>query len=423
MAITGLLLTSAVASAGPTTPYPGCSQLQITTGTCTGPPLPPATGSDDPGGNETIDQPIPKPGRRFGFSSNLSFQIPAAMRFPVTPAQETSLGQTAGADSARVSAPWKYLQYEATSPLFGPTRTANDSAEIKRIDDRYDELVARGMTPVIIAQHAPKWASRFASCPLGDVSCNAYSQQHGWDDVYFPDAAHLPQWKAFVEALTRRYPLAVIEGWNEPNVCYGETGAAAGWCGQQWTPGPEEFNSINCAAYQAVKAAAPGRTFVGPSLLLSGAARYDFVNRVFYAGGKNCWDVYNVHIYFNGESTFGTGTAFASNINRVRGLKSYYGDTDPIWLTESGWATAGTGWEATVTEAVQADAAARLYNKVMSLPDVTGLFFHTLRDAPAPDLQDSGDIERYYGFLHEDSTPKPAYCMFVARSGHTYAGC
>lgn len=404
-----LILQVCAAAAALTAPPPALAQVCL-------PPLfscqtPPRSGTGqppaaDPGGTENVPAPLPPRGRYFGFSSNLSHMT--SLRRPISAAQEANLSKQLGANAHRLVVVWKYLQYRRTDPPLPSDPNAVDGY-LRRIDLHYQALVRRGLTPVVVPMAAPKWASRFDSCGWLDWACKREGRR-GWDDLWFPDQAHLNHWWAFVAAVARRYPAAIIEGWNEPN-----------YAGGAWVPEPEEFNGIQCTAYRAVKSVDPKRRVVGPSLLHVGWEAFsNYTARMYEAGAAGCWDAFNTHVYFDGSTQFGAGSVLAQVLAGVRAVKRSYGDHDQIWITETGWPTAGSGSDRPISESAHAGASSRLYNRLMSMHGVKAMFFYTARDLSTGD---SDSVLRHYGFTRENFTPKSAYCVFVRRAGGRYSGC
>lgn len=407
------MMTSA-AMAGPAEPY--CTDWEKLLG-CTPPRAPYQPEPVDPGGSETQAVPVPLAGRAFGFSANMDKES------SFTPAMETDTIARAGASAHRLVVNWKWLQYRESDPPVPTSYEGDDGQNLRHLDERYAAMVAAGITPVIHVSKAPFWASRFASCRVQDMTCQREAKKAadwGQDGYYFPDYQHREDLKRLHRALARRYPLAQFEGWNEPNLYYDSPPERAF---EPWAPGPEEMRDIQCAAYWGVKEVDRSRRFIGPSFVYRSWAHFaDYVNRIFAAGGPYCWDGYNTHAYVDGSTDFGENSWFAKIMAGARRMKTHWGDRDPIWITEAGWPTTTQTWwgEPWLLPSAHADAATRLYNRVMTMPDVGGLFFHTLRDTPGGD---PGVKYDNFGFLAGDLTPKPAFCVFARRAARAYPGC
>ena len=360
---------------------------------------------------------VPAEGKQFGFSANMHKED------LFIPGQEAATVALAGASGHRMAVDWKWIQYEESDPPLPVSYDGDAGMNLRHLDERYAALLAAGIRPIIHVSRAPLWSSRFGACRDGDLACRQEARKAAaWteDGYYFPDQAHMPALRALHVALAKRYTQADFEGWNEPNIYYDSPPDRPY---EPWAPGPEELRHIQCAAYWAVKSVDRGRLFIGPSFLYRNWSHYaDYVNRVFAAGGHYCWDGYNTHAYVDGETDLGARSWFARIFAAARRMRSYHGDRDPIWVTEAGWPTSGHTWygEPWVTPEAQADIMGRLYNRLMTMPDVAGAFLHTLRDAQ---IREHDDPQDNFGLLNADLTPKPAFCVFVQRSAHAYPGC
>lgn len=390
------LTTGVVVSLSP--PAHACGVLGLFCG-------PAATPAPDPGGDESPDQPVPPAGGFFGFNSQLFVTRQGSS------AQELDAATTAGATVHRLPAVWRMLQPSSDDPPVEDTSTTH--AYLERLDTFYFAALDRGVMPIFIAYWAPVWATKYRGCKLLDLGCQ---QIAGSSHKLVPDQPFLDEYQAFVTAVKSRWPRALIESWNEPNLYWNDpqfTGSKA------FAATPEQFVAIQCAAYAGSKAVNDD-----PVLAAGWAGlRYkEYLEKVYAAGGQECWDRANLHTYPGSATELGENTDLAKDFDRTRALRSRYGDDDPIWVTETGYSTTG---ELRVSESVQADASRRLYNRLASMPDVEAVIFHTLRDAPLPAYPYNHRYHREYGygFLRENWTPKPVYCGFAARAGRSVLAC
>lgn len=219
--------------------------------------------------------------------------------------------------------------------------------------------------------------------------------------------------RTFVRAVKGRWPRAVIEAWNEPNLNFFRD--APDWV----TAPPEEFVGIQSAAYAGSKDVNPDPVLAAGWAATESAAEYDAcVGAVYRGGGQDCWDLANMHMYFGDQTAFGADTRLARFMRMNRDLRARYGDSDPLWITETGYTTTG-GAGFAVGEAVQADALRRLYNRLVTMPDVAGVLVHTLRDPSGS----TDDKETGYGLQRQDGTPKPAFCGLTRMAGAPAPGC
>jgi len=141
-----------------------------------------------------------------------------------------------------------------------------------------------------------------------------------------PAHEHLTEWTNYVQTVLTRYrgKFPVVEVWNEPNL------------GGFWMkPSPENYAKLLKATYDAVKAVSP-QTRVA----ISGFSQVplDFIEKIYKAVGKDCFDIMNVHPYSWPIPPEGS---LDVNIDQLRKLMAKYGDGDkPIWITEIGWPNA-----------------------------------------------------------------------------------
>lgn len=103
-----------------------------------------------------------------------------------------------------------------------------------------------------------------------------------------------------------------------------------GACG----PTPECYSAM----LDAVNAAAPNATVVGPSLSGMGF-KWDWLQQFFDQGGLDRVDVVTAHPYTQPEPANG----FGEDIDRLTEMMEKAGSVKPIWITEMGWSAVG-GW-------------------------------------------------------------------------------
>lgn len=366
----------------------------------------PAPAAPDPGGAETPDQPVPAPGKGFGFNSGLYLRGRSSLE------GELDRVAAAGATLHRLAISWRAFQISPDDPPLPP---ADPGSSVERVDMFYAAAQARGIDPLFVMSRAPRWATRYRRCGLLDLACRvmAYS-----DHNLVPDEAGLDAYRRFVAAVKERWPAAIVESWNEPNHHWNHpsyTGTNA------YAASPAHFARIQCAAYEGSKA-------VNDDPVLSAGwadhAFAEYLQGVYEAGGAGCWDRGNVHLYTGSETSFGADTRLARLLHAFRGLRAAYADEDPFWVTETGFTTSGDG-SPRVTAEAQADGSRRIYNRLITMPEVEAVLFHTLRDSPSSEYPYSDESHREYGFgfLHEDWTPKPVYCHFTVRAGAPAPGC
>jgi hypothetical protein len=318
------------------------------------------------GGGSGDDAPAPGP-RLFGFNDN------SVAQGLLTPAADARLAKRAGANSARVTMDWRYLERRP------------GEYDWSFYDKLYRAYVAVGLRPVWIPMFAPDWAAGKA-CPPGQ-DCHVP-----------PDPAHDRAYAELLERVAERYPKSAgLEVWNEPNyVAF-------------WTqPDPRRYAQVLCAGYRAVKRAAPGMSVVSGGLgnkpvdpSSGDVSLKDFATGVFRAGGGRCLDAIGIHPYPLGPDV----RPVKATLDDVRRLRRRFGFPDrPLWVTEIGVSTTG-GAQLAVTPREQASELARLYRQVAVMPDVEAFFLHSLVVPPGP----GSDPEAGYGIFEADLQPKPAF--------------
>jgi len=385
----------------------GCGLLGMAA--CAHAGAPPA--APDPGGSEGTDVRLPPPDRRFGFNSQLAIGL-------TTPEQEVGLGRVLRSTLQRYPVAWGALQPTAGSPVLPSTGSAK--GYLTNLDELYAELVSQGMTPVLTFLRAPLWATDYDDCGTLDRACKRgtkWSNQH-------PNWAHVGAFARFVGAIAARYPGAVIEPWNEPNI-------KPFW--RPDAPNPRLYTAMQCAAYDAVKRLPTPNFVTSAGLGAHSRPRADdspffgdYLETVYSAGIRSCMDALNVHVYGANVMDLGAGSPFAEEWAIIRAARARHGDTTKIWVTETGTTTVPDSiWvDWGVTEAEQAQRNAGIYNRLATMDDVAAIAFHTLRDAPNEHQTGNQDDPGYhYGFLRADYSPKPVFCEFARKASSAFPGC
>ncbi|MEA2123442.1 MAG: polysaccharide biosynthesis protein PslG, partial [Solirubrobacteraceae bacterium] len=128
--------------------------------------------------------------RWFGFNDN------STIAHRLTPKQDAKLLARAGANAARITVDWSWVQYQRGGRF-----------NFDFYDPIFRAWRARGIRPVLVVTGAPKWAwTPWVWCVASD--CH-----------FPPDRSHDADWQRFVAAVAQRFPSAVaIEVWNEPNL-------------------------------------------------------------------------------------------------------------------------------------------------------------------------------------------------------------
>ncbi|WP_320670754.1 glycosyl hydrolase [Patulibacter defluvii] len=391
----------------------------------------------DPGGDATIDQPVPVSGKLLGVALGAD---PDRTGGQLTSA--IAAMQAAGITHYRDSISWNdfrgYVSPTVPVPsFFDPVTTPIGTttgvpAELISLDRRYTALVSAGITPVYTNTGAPVWSSRYAPCAkngtlwatLNYSLCAQWLSYGSSKQGYHPTAAFYPQFQLWVKAVARRYPAAIIEGWNEPDGQFRGQTTAWGW--QGIASQPEELAEEHCQLYAAVKSVDPNRIVLSPAFGdTEGTPWYIPGFTTAVGSDRTCWDRFSLHAYV-GTTITGDDTPLARLFQITRDARSGISDTTPIWVTEFGLSTtdkAHSSQPANNTEADQKAVVRGLYNKFMAMSDVQAAFPFSLRDNWDIDAGTSTSPKWGYGLARTDWTPKLAFCHFVGQAGNTYTGC
>jgi hypothetical protein len=320
-----------------------------------------------------------------------------------------ALLRSTGASWLRSGVGWKAEKTRNTDPL---------QRDRQRLDDAYARLDGHMM---ILILGAPYWAQQPCSNLL-DLDCSQSRSVNGqWNYHSPPGDAYIVDYARVARLVAERYPRAIVETWNEPNL---------GWF---WSPdaiSPERMARMQCAAYDAVKkqspttlVAAPGISWTIGSDLNNSKLHLrhmdwrDYTRRMYVAMGRVCWDVFSVHPYTTSVDLDRAGGGLSQFYADLRAMRSQYGDQSRVFLTEVGWPTSGKD---SVTEQQQRDIILRQTAKHLEQPEVDGVFIHTLHNASS----NGADPEANFGVFLFDDSPKPAACALGSLIlGVTPAGC
>ena len=207
-----------------------------------------------------------------------------------------------GASTVRFGVSWRSMQKSPDAPL-----------DFSKLDAIVAEAEAHGLTILPILYWPPKWAQ--------------------------PVYEHLDEYAAFIEAVVSRYGerFPAIELWNEENL--------KGFWGED--PDPAKYALVLKAGYEAAKGMRPsGRVSdptrlkaASPTVYFGGTAGvpFDYIRKVYEAGGGPYFDAMNVHPYSHPYAPEGD---LDKKLENLRALMAEYGDAGkPIVITEHGWPT------------------------------------------------------------------------------------
>jgi hypothetical protein len=322
----------------------------------------------------------------FGFNDN------STLAGDLEAGRDANLLAGAGANSARITVDWSYVERRRGRLRFG------------LYDGIYWAWVARGVRPLLVITGAPEWARTSSQWCRPDITCHVP-----------PAPAYNRRWSRFARAVARRYRLAAaIEVWNEPNY-------APFFLPK---PDPVRYTQLLRWADRGVKRGMPTMPVLGGSLAAADTsdsqsddhwAARPFL-RAMYANGARTWmDGLAVHVY---PREGGQGRIWAA-LDAVLETQTANLDVNPIWLTETGVTTTGSSDGLGVTQIMRENQQAiflgDVLQRLMRRPFLKGLYVHTLLDPKVDDPETNP--EGGYGVVRRDMTRKPAYCAIARVRG------
>ena len=240
-------------------------------------------------------------------------------------------------------------------------------------------------------------------------------QSHG---TYPP--AHPADFARYAEAAARRYgpggsfwdqnpglpriPITAWQIWNEPNL-------PVFWASG---PDPRAYTRLLLPAARAIKRVDPRAEIVSAGLSQSrhGIPFERFARAIYRNGAGAVLDTLAVHPYAS------TAAGTLAGAAEARRLLSGLGRSDPIRVTEFGWASGGPPSRFTVSEAGQAArvrAALRAFARRRRELGIKGVVYYNWRDRPtSPDQPDFFGL--HTGLLRRDGSAKPALAAFASAS-------
>lgn len=309
----------------------------------------------------------------------------AAIKSYLPPAElqrRVDLMKAAGINFVRTDFTWRSIEARRGAYNF----SGHDA--MMRVADR------NGIFVLGLISHVPKWAA-----PITD---------------------HLDEWLAFVEATVKRYPqVRHWEVFNEPNL--------ENFWGSK--PDPAGYAQLLRLTYARIKAIDP-KLFVTSGGLSGGGTRAggysSYAEPMFAAGIDGAYDALAFHPYrypHAPEETHYAANTYAPDkptleqvIGKYRALMAAHGDGDkPMWITECGYTSYagrdlsdgtkfGTGRNLGVTDEEQADFLPRSILLAFQHGVSSWMWFTTITAE-----KDPNDKEHWFGIVHPDHTPRPAW--------------
>ncbi|MBE2213492.1 MAG: cellulase family glycosylhydrolase [Opitutaceae bacterium] len=312
----------------------------------------------------------------FGMCSVVKYFDSAA-----TQQRRTDVMRAAGIEFVRTDFQWRSVE------------SARGTYNFTSLDTMVGLAEQNGLALLGLISHTPSWAA-----PITD---------------------HLDEWLAFVETTVRRYPqVRYWEVFNEPDL-------ASFWGS---TPDPVGYARLLRLTYARIKAI-DSTLFVVSGGISSGGNNIEggyngkYVEPMFAAGIAGSFDAFGIHPYRQPhapeESLYEANTSFPRKrtleemIAKYRALLDQHGCGDkPIWITECGYpAVPGTNGDHKGTDpnlGVSDEDQARFLPRCILLALQYGVSNWMWFSTQSLE-RDPMDREHWFGIIHPDYSPRPAY--------------
>jgi len=250
-------------------------------------------------------------------------------------------------------------------------------------------------------------AERFGIQVLGLITTTPFGHAPATEE-------ELDRFAHFVRSVVERYRDRVHfwEIWNEPNL------------GMFWGPGvdPLAYAAALRVGYRAAKEADPSCRVLGMSTL---GMDIHFIRKVLESPAAPPFDILSVHPYRDLRDidlcNDRPDITMREDVRVVRNLLHEFGRDAPIWFTEMGRNTSSAAEGEGISLTAQAAYSAKMH-VMAAATGIEKLFQYELYAPPAT----PENKEYYYGILHSDFSPKPAYnalrTMTAKLAGLRYEG-
>ncbi|MQA73644.1 MAG: hypothetical protein GEU88_04715 [Solirubrobacterales bacterium] len=347
----------------------------------------------------------------FGFNE-LRWSISWQMGDPADPDRSLRLAVDAsagaGVNTNRLPIPWN----DIIDPAGGW-----DEGAWARYRDAYEEMVARGVAPIVLLYAAPRGGVEQADPNWAPPGCTG-----GFASP--PDPVHDADWQALVVRASNEFDQALaLQIWNEPN-------SRDYWGGETCAPDPARYVQLVALARQALSGSGsehPDRALVSAGLnpaTVPGTIEWrDYLEATISAGLLDYVQAVGLHPYpLRGDCDRAPDPALALS----RGMDAQLAqaaaivpEPTPIWVTEFGASSAAgltTDCRA-LTEADQARALSAMYDSLAADDRVEVAIVHQLVDEH---LSYPEQLPNHFGVMRDAPAflePKPAYWCLAERRG------
>lgn len=268
-----------------------------------------------------------------------------------------------GAKYVRIAVPWNYSANGGSWTSFFNSNGSYNTEAASQINAIITIAASYGLTVLFLID-----------------GCIAPSGTYTGNPQYEAGLPITPQ--AFAEACAWVASQCPGQHWeliNEPDQYQYGTGAQV-----QMTPAT--LAEAVKLAYPAMKAADPTCVVhMGPVANISnGSGGYNFLKGCYEAGVAGFFDILSFHCYsWPGNGTYLTTKNGSPLDQQITGalipLQAEYGDKSPLWLTETGWLSSGTGQTPDMTDALQSQYLVQWIERLQQLP-VAVVFQYCLID-------------------------------------------
>lgn len=352
----------------------------------------------DPGGNERARVPAPPQGKLFGLNEGI-----AGGSFGHGPGTYAVLSQLAGANTIRTQIDWRIAE---------PEPDVWDERAWREWEHAYNAASAAGLRPIFVVGLAPTWARdpEYQNCTRMHLECR-----------FPPSRGMYEEWMEFINEIVIRFPWAIIQVWNEPNL-------------KPWwepEPDPERYAELLYWAHYTAKRLNPDVPVIAGGIANNQDGKNampikEFLDRAYNAPHPmgESMDLLGVNM-FPYSTKFGQNTLIAKSLQDIREAQAAVDDDTKILVTETGL---GSGKPWPYNEKQQARASMRLYQRLITMDDVAGVVFHRLIEPGDRDKVQAAPAEWGYAWTRYVPDvpvvpPKPVYCLFAEHAGNFYEPC
>lgn len=298
--------------------------------------------------------------------------------------------QAGGADVVRFPINWYFIEPRADRYVFDYYDYAFTQLSLRRI--RYLPVI--GGMPDYLPHSFYEYPSGFEELTRFRYFVRQLLQRYGHNGSF---------WQAHPE-LPKMAPRA-WQVWNEQNL----PGNSA-----NLTPSPATYSQLLMTAAQEIRAADPATDVLLGGMPLGAAfGGFDYLNQLWkIPGARAATDAVAFHTYPENPSQ---EVVILKNIGKF--MRNHGAGRMPLWITEFGWATAGSKVTQRKGHYTQGRALRRTFREMrdQKYVNLQGALWYSWRDAFYPGASDAW--QAYTGLFNFDGIAKPAWRAFTQVTG------